>query len=264
MAHRVRDLLTGWRDEDLQNLASLVDKKYKSGQHVTPDQIEEAFKWQYHNRSTEGGKTAAKRAWEKVKSGFGAERVADKGDQPEGKLLYYETLLRAACKHEKALEEGATIPELEVYLAQAIILRALQHMKPKKRAQFFEQEIEVEKLTGDAKIKGPKLGGPMTTFAMLGAAQASGFGVYLAATTALGFVTHAVNVTLPFAVYSGMTSTIAFVIGPAGWLAAGAWGLWKVSQPRWKRIIPGLMYLTAVNARNRLEEDGEPGVVAAV
>lgn len=137
-------------------------------------------------------------------------------------------------------------------------------MTPRQRAKFFEQEIEVEELLGGARIGRPKLAGPATTFAMLGVAQASGFGVYLAASTALGFMTHAVGVTLPFAVYTGMSSTIAFVIGPAGWLAAGAWGFWKLSQPRWKRIIPGLMYIIAVNARHRLDEDGAPAVIGTV
>jgi hypothetical protein len=33
-----------------------------------------------------------------------------------------------------------------------------------------------------------------------------------------------IGITLPFAVYTGLTSTIAFVIGPVGWLTAGFWG----------------------------------------
>jgi hypothetical protein len=67
------------------------------------------------------------------------------------------------------------------------------------------------------------LKGAATTLGAFGAAQASGFGIYLGATTALGFLSQAVGVTLPFAVYTGMSSTIAFLIGPVGFLAAGAW-----------------------------------------
>ena len=265
MGSTIAEMLRGWRDEDLQNLASLVDPKYQPGRRYSPEEIEEAFKWQYYSRTAEGGKTVAKRAFTQVKTRLGAEASAKADKQQDLRAPSYEVLIREACRHEKAHEDWASTEELELFLAQAIILRALQHMKPGERAKFFEQEVEVEKLTGGARIRGPKLGGPMTTFAMLGAAQMSGFGVYLAATTALGLVTHAVGMTLPFAVYTGMTSSIAFIIGPAGWLAAGAWGMWRLTQPRWKRAIPGLLYITAVNARRRLDEQGGPSpVVCAV
>jgi hypothetical protein len=72
----------------------------------------------------------------------------------------------------------------------------------------------------------------MTTTAVLGAAQASGGAVYIASTTALGFLTHGVGITLPFAVYTGVTSTIAFVIVPVGWLAAGGCVTWRVGGVR--------------------------------
>ena len=82
--------------------------------------------------------------------------------------------------------------------------------------------------------------------------QASGFGVYLAATTALGFTTSAIGITLPFAAYTGLSSTIAFVIGPAGWLAAGLWGAWKVTQAEWKKLVPVVLYIASTRARYRL------------
>ncbi|HVA50960.1 MAG TPA: hypothetical protein VNH11_31760 [Pirellulales bacterium] len=109
--------------------------------------------------------------------------------------------------------------------------------------------MDASAIVGDAEIKGPGLRGPTRTLALLGAAQASGFSVYVASTTALGFLTHAVGITLPFAVYTGMTSTIAFIIGPAGWLAAGLWGAWKLTQAEWKKLIPALVYIIAVNSR---------------
>ncbi len=87
----------------------------------------------------------------------------------------------------------------------------------------------------------------MTTTAVLGAAQASGGAVYIASTTALGFLTHGVGITLPFAVYTGLTSTIAFVIGPVGWLAAGGWAFWKFTGPEWKKLTTAIVYITSRN-----------------
>lgn len=128
-------------------------------------------------------------------------------------------------------------------------MQVLQAMKPRERAKFFETLVDVESIVGGVKLKGQNFSGPMTSAAMMGAAQASGFGVYLASTTALGFLTHAVGVTLPFAFYTGLSSSIAFVIGPAGWLSLAAWSSWKLMQPEWKKIIKGLIYIIARNSR---------------
>ena len=83
----------------------------------------------------------------------------------------------------------------------------------------------------------------------LAVAQGSGFGVYLGATTALGFLSHAVGVTLPFAIYTGMTSTIAFLIGPFGFLGAGAWLGFQILGPEWPRILRGVLHLIAMKAK---------------
>jgi hypothetical protein len=91
--------------------------------------------------------------------------------------------------------------------------------------------------------------GPVTTLAALSAAQASGFGVYMGATTALGLISHAVGVTLPFAVYTGMTSTIAFLIGPVGFLASGGWLAHVLTSPEWARIHRALLHIIAMGAK---------------
>jgi uncharacterized protein YaaW (UPF0174 family) len=80
-------------------------------------------------------------------------------------------------------------------------------------------------------------------------AAQDGFGVYLGATTALGFLSHAVGITLPFAIYTGMTSTIAFVIGPFGFLGAGAWLGSRILGPEWPRILRGMLHLIAIKAK---------------
>ena len=55
----------------------------------------------------------------------------------------------------------------------------------------------------------------------LGAAQLSGFGVYLLASSTVGAITSVLGITLPFAFYTGMYSVISFVIGPVGFLVMG-------------------------------------------
>ena len=139
--------------------------------------------------------------------------------------------------------------DMHTEIEREIDIEALNKMKPKDRVDFFVKQIDLQKITNESNIKGESYTGVLTTVAALGLAQASGFGIFLASTTALGFLTHAVGITLPFAVYSGLGSTIAFVIGPAGWLAAGAFFSWKLTKAEWKKIIPALIYIISVNSR---------------
>jgi len=140
---------------------------------------------------------------------------------------------------------------LEVYLYEKVIILAVGAMTAQQRHMFLTRQVALD----DVSVGFPQTGwnGAATTLAALGAAQASGFGVYLGATTALGFVSHAVGVTLPFAVYTGMSSTIAFLIGPVGFLAAGAWLGWSLTGPEWPRITRGLLHIIAMRAKYEYE-----------
>jgi uncharacterized protein YaaW (UPF0174 family) len=60
-------------------------------------------------------------------------------------------------------------------------------------------------------------------------------------------------VTLPFAIYTGMTSTltstITFLIGRFGFLGAGAWLGFRILGPEWPRILRGVLHLIAMRAK---------------
>jgi len=245
----IDDVLFGWNKENIGNLAVLLglDKE------VNLKQIKDKFKWLYHSKTRANAESAVRNVGSFISSLKGDKKASVTQKEKLRKMPTYNELLTGACKHVKAFEEDATIQELEMFVSHAVIIAALQRMKPRERVKFFQQEMDTHKMTQKAKLKGAGINGPATTFALLGAAQASGFGVYLASTTALGFLTHAIGITLPFAVYTGMTSTIAFVIGPVGWLGAGIWGAWKLTQPSWKKMIPALIYISAINSKQKLE-----------
>jgi uncharacterized protein YaaW (UPF0174 family) len=165
-----------------------------------------------------------------------------------GSPLSHEMLLRECCKKlkiEKSEAESSSL--LEVYLYEKVMILAVAAMTAEQRHAFLTREVTLDDLW--VRFSPTGLKGAATTLAALGGAQASGFGVYLGATTALGFVSHAVGVTLPFAVYAGMSSTIAFLIGPVGFLAAGAWLGWSLTSPEWTRITRGLLHIIAMRAK---------------
>lgn len=162
--------------------------------------------------------------------------------------LSYEFLLRECCKKLKIeTSESENNLLLEIYLYEKVMILAVAAMTAEQRHAFLTKALNLDNISVGFPRTGIK--GSATTLAALGAAQASGFGVYLGATTALGFVSHAVGVTLPFAVYAGMSSTIAFLIGPLGFLAAGAWLGWSLTAPEWTRITRGLLHVIAMRGK---------------
>lgn len=232
--------LSGWQEGDLKNLASLLEVKGV----VDASAIAQSFKWLFHSRVAAETEAASKNVVSRFRNNAERTSADSLRNTPS-----FDELLDGACQHLKAYEKDASTAEKETFLSHAVIVEALQAMKPRERVRFFETRVDAESIAGEVRVRGPNFSGPMTTAAMLGAAHASGFGVYLASTTALGFLTHAAGITLPFIFYSGMSSGIAFVIGPAGWLSVGAWGAWKLMQPEWKKIVRGMVYIIARNSR---------------
>ena len=96
-------------------------------------------------------------------------------------------------------------------------------------------------------------------FGALTAAQLSGFGVYLLASTSLGALTATLGVTLPFAVYTTMSSTIAALIGPVGWIGAGLFTIWKLTGPNYKRLIPAILYVVMLRSKQSRQTGDGPG-----
>ena len=88
----------------------------------------------------------------------------------------------------------------------------------------YEQQEELKKALGINNLTSKEVRNMLTTAAgtsvgML-VVNASGLGAYMALTTIMHAIfTTTLGITLPFAAYTGATSALAFITGPAGWLA---------------------------------------------
>ncbi len=248
----LREALECWAERELANLAAILEI---TSDTCTIDDLEARFKWLYHSRTRALASSTIKDAASKIESLL-TKRASTKSDiESEYQVPTYSELVSALASELKVREERASTEDLEEYISHEIIVEALSNMRPAERRDFFYESVSVGDILSSADIDSSNLRGPMTTMAMLGAAQASGMSVYLASTTALGFLTHAVGITLPFAAYTGMTSTIAFLIGPAGWLAAAGWGFWRLTGPEWKILLPAVLYIISNNERIKLRAD---------
>lgn len=245
----LQKILDGWSDEQLINVSTLLgmDASEPSNERVC-----ERIKWLYYSRARESLKSGAAGSIR-----FFSRKIL-KSNAPvtvttELVMPTYEELVYGLSRQLGVFVQGSSLVETEKYVSHAIIIRALTKMKPAERSKFFEAQIDVSGILGGGSGLAAHLRGPLTSLAALGAANAAGFSLYLASTTALGFVTHAVGVTLPFAIYTGMTSTIAFLIGPVGWLAAGSWLAWRVTGPDWGKLTPAIIYLINTRAAESIE-----------
>jgi len=238
MATTLAEVLSGWNQDQLSNLGAILQLD-KGNPSV--DELESRIKWLFHSK-TRANITALKR---RLVEGGAADR-----EQVYPVPLYSDLILALADKL-KLNAEHVSIDGLELDISYAIIVKALQKMTQTQRRVFFSNTINLEEIFENVQMRS-ELRGPMTTMMALGMAHGSGMSLYVASTTALGFVTHAVGISLPFALYTGLGSTIAFMIGPAGWLAAGGWAIFKMTGPEWKKLTPAIMYIISTNSHRLL------------
>ena len=138
------------------------------------------------------------------------------------------------------LAEGLSLAEMERIAIGKALEKTLAEASPEKRRALLA-EIGKGQGQGAAAI--------VTTTGALVLANLSGFGLYVAASTAVGALTSALGIVLPFAVYTGMSSVLATLIGPVGWAAVGLWALVKFLNPNYKKTIPSVLAIAAVRAR---------------
>lgn len=126
----------------------------------------------------------------------------------------------------------------------AIVLKLFQEMfttlPPEQQQELLRQ---IDPTQTDLHLEGLIVTGGVMTLAKM-----SGFGVYVLASSVLGGLTSALGITLPFAVYIGMSQTIALVLGPVGWLALIGGVFVAINQPNWQRLILAVVYISLMRA----------------
>ena len=127
-------------------------------------------------------------------------------------------------------------------IEDAVVVKQFQNMleqlTPEQRQQIL---MDLRRESNDPHFEGFLLGGG----AML-AAKMSGFGVYLLASLVLGSLTGALGITLPFTVYVGVSQSLAFILGPVGWVALAGGVLFSLNQPNWNRLGLSVLYISTL------------------
>jgi hypothetical protein len=261
----IESSMSGWSIEELRAFFCCVRSSetvpvLDTRENLVRGSLTELF-WAYSSKTTAQARQSTDKLKEKIYRLI-PKRIQTNISRPQpakeleeyGSALSYEYLIREVCKKLKI--NGANIEPiraLEVYLIEDLFVQAAARMNAQQRHAFLTNQIHLDDFA--SVFPQTRVSGPATTLAALAVAQGSGFGVYLGATTALGFLSHAVGVTLPFAIYTGMTSTIAFLIGPFGFLGAGALLGFQILGPEWPRILRGVLHLIAMKAKYAYKEE---------
>lgn len=128
--------------------------------------------------------------------------------------------------------------EIEIAVVTKLFQNVLAALSPEQRQAIV---MEMKRGCNDPHLESLLLSGSVMT-----AAKMSGFGVYLLASTVLGGLTNALGITLPFAIYVGMSQTIALILGPIGWIALAGGILFTSNKPNWNRLILAVVYVSII------------------
>lgn len=180
--------------------------------------------------------------WRNSRSVFG--RIL--GDKP-----VYSSVVKQVADKLDIPYSGVETKTLEVRIARHVFQTVWEKMTPEQKEKM-EDELRRMAQKFD---KGGELAKSASIFAALTAAKLSGFGVYLLASTSLGALTGAVGTTLPFIVYTTMSSAIATVLGPVGLIGAGLFAIWKLSGPNYQRLISAIVYVSMLRSEQELREE---------
>jgi hypothetical protein len=126
---------------------------------------------------------------------------------------YKKLLEKIAKKNDVILDLNSKEVASERDLYFKLFKREIDQMQPKELETFY---LDLEK-QGLTRAQATSISG----LATIGAAQASGFGVYVLASSTVGAIASVVGVTLPFAFYTGLSTAISYAIGPLGLLVLG-------------------------------------------
>lgn len=267
-------IIGDWRSEELANLVAAFSKGLPPT-NLDPEelkaQIQDHFHYAYNHalrlavsagirNAVRSMRNLSRLAISRLIKRVTYERIPYVRRHLLGRKVDYPFLVKETAKALKVYDPDLSpenpddLRRLEMYISQRVIVTALDRMPAKQRYEFFTCVVDPTKI-GVRHDRMKDARDVITPFLLMAKADSTGAGLAVTASTALGFVTHAVGVTLPYVVYQGMASTAAFTLGPAGWLGAGLWAGLRLTKPNWRKLSSAIIYISAVCAAKELSAD---------
>ena len=168
-----------------------------------------------------------------------------KGVDENLSVATYSDMLDLTGKHFGLKRDNLGDREFEENLVQVAFENMVSSIDEKDR-RLLEYEISkyADKHLGKKNLDIVLSSGGIIT------ANLGGFATYTMASSLLAGIGSTIGVTMPFAAYTTLSSTLSLAMGPIGISALGLWGLHKITSPNTKTTI--LVVLTVAAIRERL------------
>jgi len=156
--------------------------------------------------------------------------------------LSYASIVREVAEIEKLTVQGHEAPAaIEEQIIRNRFVRIIESLPPEKRDELKKQFEAIAQKYGRSYYGEAGAGGALVL------ANASGFGVYMMASTVVGAVSNALGLGLGFGFYIAMSKTISLLI-PGGFAAVTALTAYKLASPNKKRMVAAVLHLGAMRA----------------
>jgi uncharacterized protein YaaW (UPF0174 family) len=161
----------------------------------------------------------------------------------------YDEIVITACR-KLSLSRPASSYQGEKDIAIHCFKEMYQKLSPIQREEY---EAALKKQSETLQHLNPSFTPSMLSAGAIIAARTSGFGVYLAASTLVGAITHTIGIRLPFIFYTTMSSTIAAFLGPIGWLAVGSMVVNTIFGADFSKVTQGIILIASLRAESELK-----------
>lgn len=129
-------------------------------------------------------------------------------------ITYKDILVKVLKKNNIPFSYSLSAKDMEELFLKSKFKSIISNLSVEQKLEFDKQL----KIIGEQEGLNSEQLKSFNTIGILTAANLSGFGMYIMASTVVGGVSGVLGVTLPFAFYTGMSSFLSFITGPIGWI----------------------------------------------
>lgn len=163
------------------------------------------------------------------------------------KTSYHKILCKVAAKLEIDFKEPDSNTKLQEKITQKTFADIISKLPEDKK-----KELE-EKLLAEAESLGIDVGSS-SIFTLLAAGSLAGFAPYLLVTSTVGLLSGIIGVTLPFGLYTMLTSGLSYLFGPPGWIGASIFAIVRYKKMNMKKLVPAIIFIHSFSTENKIKK----------
>lgn len=160
---------------------------------------------------------------------------------------YFEILKKVSSKLQIPIEDKDTVLELGEKITQKTFSDIVDGLSEEQR-----KELEA-KLLEEAQSLGIDVGSA-SIFTVLAAGGLAGFAPYLLVTSTVGLLSGIIGITLPFGLYTMLTTGVSYLLGPVGWIGASIFAISRYKKMNMKKLVPAIIFIHSFSLEKKMKK----------